>query len=194
MPMTLLERLQQLGPVSERQLQAVLKQGTELKLKKGEFFSRPGEPATRFAIVLEGLLRHYYVDAKGRESVKAFRGPNELSASYAEMLQAKPSRSFIQALEPATLLCFDYATFNRLADQSLELQRLARRLTEAQFVGKEQREHDFLQLSAEERYQQFVRERGDHLAHVPLHHIASYIGITPVALSRIRARLVKSRR
>ena len=56
----------------------------------------------------------------------------------------------------------------------------------AQVVGKEQREYEFLQLSAEERYVQFCRERKEHLSHVPLHQIASYIGITPVALSRIR--------
>ncbi|HEY1086381.1 MAG TPA: Crp/Fnr family transcriptional regulator, partial [Archangium sp.] len=142
-------------------------------------------------IVRSGLVRHYYVDAKGRESVKAFRGPGDFSAPYAELIQRKRSRTFIQALVKSELLAFDVAKFEALADGSLELQRLARRLVEQNFVWKEQREYEFLQLSAEERYRQFCAERPEHLAHIPQHQVASYIGITPVALSRIRARLTK---
>jgi CRP-like cAMP-binding protein len=144
-----------------------------------------------FAIVRAGLLRHYYVDAKGRESVKAFRGPGEFSAPYAELIQRKPSRTFIQALAPTELLTFEVAAFDALADGSLELQRLARRFVEQHFVAKEQREYEFLMLTAEERYRQFCAERPEHLSHIPQHQVASYIGITPVALSRIRARGVK---
>jgi hypothetical protein len=65
---------------------------------------------------------------------------------------------------------------------------------EQHFVAKEQREYEFLQLSAEERYRQFCAERPEHLAQIPQHQVASYIGITPVALSRIRARVTRGRK
>jgi CRP-like cAMP-binding protein len=139
------------------------------------------------------LVRHYYVDSRGRESVKAFRGPGEFSAPYAEIILRKPSRTFIQALAPTELLTFDVTRFDALAEDSLELQRLARRFVEQHFVAKEQREYEFLQLSAEERYRQFCAERPEHLSHIPQHQVASYIGITPVALSRIRARATKKK-
>jgi CRP-like cAMP-binding protein len=190
----LADRVSKALGVPARQVQPLLDLAAEESLKKGEFFTRPGEPVSRFAIVLEGLVRHYYVDARGKESVKAFRGPFEFSGPYAELISGRPSRTFIQALFPARLLCLKWVELQRAAERSAELQGMLRRFAEASFVAKEQREYEFLQLSAEERYQQFCRERADYLAHVPLHQIASYIGITPVALSRIRARLARKGR
>lgn len=187
------ERLSQLSPLGSKTWTALLATASELSFRKSEFFSQPGWPSARFGIVLTGLVRHFYVDAKGRESVKAFRGPFEFSAPYAELILKKPSRTFIQALAPTTLLCFDMEKVDALAEGSLDLQRLARRFVELHFVQKEQREYEFLQLSAEERYARFCAERPEHLAHIPQHQVASYIGITPVALSRIRARRVKRR-
>jgi CRP-like cAMP-binding protein len=184
-------RITQLGSLSAAAFAKFLALAAPLTLEKGALWVKADEPVRCFAIVRSGLVRHYYVDAKGRESVKAFRGPGDFSAPYAELIQRKPSRTFIQALVKSELLAFDVAEFEALADGSLELQRLARRLVEQNFVWKEQREYEFLQLSAEERYRQFCAERPEHLAHIPQHQVASYIGITPVALSRIRARLTK---
>ncbi|MFT3713091.1 MAG: Crp/Fnr family transcriptional regulator [Archangium sp.] len=191
---TLFERFTALGPMARGTFEQFISLGEERTLEKHAFWSRPGEPVHHFAVVLEGLVRHYYVDAKGRESVKAFRGPGEFSAPYAEIIQRKPSRTFIQALAPTRLLTFDVDTFEAMASKSLEVQRLARRFVELHFVGKEQREYEFLQLSAEERYARFCAERPEHLTHIPQHQVASYIGITPVALSRIRARTVKRKK
>lgn len=186
--MDLFEQLSRLGPLSKPTFERLLALAEERTLEKNAFFSQPGEAVTQFAIVQAGLLRHFYVDAKGRESVKAFRGPGEFSAPYAELIQRRPSRTFIQALAKTQLLTFELERFEAMAEDSLELQRLARRFVEQHFVAKEQREYEFLQLSAEERYRRFCAERPDHLSHIPQHQVASYIGITPVALSRIRAR------
>ncbi len=187
--MDLYAQLLRLGPLSKATYGALVRISEERVLAKQAFWSEPGAPVTHFAIVLEGLVRHFYVDAKGRESVKAFRARGEFSAPYAELIQRKPSRTFIQALEPTRLLTFDVVKFEALAEDSLELQRLARRFVELHFVAKEQREYEFLQLTAEQRYRQFCAERPEHLSHIPQHQVASYIGITPVALSRIRARV-----
>jgi len=186
-------KLTAFGPMQPKTFERLLQFAEERTLEKQEFWSQPGRPVTHFGIVLEGLVRHFYVDAKGRESVKAFRGPGEFSAPYAEIILRKPSRTFIQALAPTRLLAFEVEGFEALAADSLELQRLARRFVELHFVGKEQREYEFLQLSAEQRYAQFCAERPEHLSHIPQHQVASYIGITPVALSRIRARLARRR-
>lgn len=190
----LAERLNAIAPLSPKTLKTLLAMGTPRTLGKGEFFTRPGQPATRFAIVRAGLMRHYYVDARGKESVKAFRGPLEVSGPYAEILLRKPSRTFIQALTFAELLVFEVADIDAAAERSLELQRLVRRFVELQFVAKEQREYEFLMLSAEERYRQFRASLPELLHHIPQHQIASYIGITPVALSRIRGRLARAAR
>lgn len=184
-------KLSQWGPLSAKTFGKLLGLAEPRSLAKQEFWSRADQPVAHFAIIRSGLVRHFYVDAKGRESVKAFRGPGEFSAPYAELIQRRPSRTYIQALAPTELLTFEVAKFDALAEDSLELQRLARRFVEQHFVAKEQREYEFLQLSAEERYRQFCAERPEHLSHIPQHQVASYIGITPVALSRIRARVAK---
>lgn len=182
-------RLGAIAPLSPKTLRTLLDLGRRESLSKGEFFTRPGQRATRFAVVLSGLVRHFYVDAKGKESVKAFRGPFEVSGPYAEILLERPSRTFIQALTDCELLVFAVADVDAAAERSIELQRLVRRFVELQFVAKEQREYEFLLLSAEERYRQFCASLPQLLHHIPQHQIASYIGITPVALSRIRGRL-----
>jgi len=185
---TLRARLSALAPLSPKTWKALLSLGERRALPKGSLFTRPGEPATHFAVLLSGLLRHYYVDARGKESVKAFRVPMEVSAPYAELIQRKPSRTHIEALADSELLIFRYDDFEAAAEGSIELQRLARRFGEVHFVQKEQREYEFLMLSAEERYRQFCARLPELLQHIPQHQVASYIGVTPVALSRIRAR------
>jgi len=186
------DRLTRFAPLSTSSWKTLVNLGQRQSLSKGAFFTRPGEPSTRFAVVLSGWLRHFYVDAKGKESVKAFRGPLEVSGPYAEILQRRPSRTFIEALTNAELLVFEVAKVDAAAERSLELQRLVRRFVEVQFVAKEQREFEFLMLSAEERYRQFCTSFPDLVTVLPQYQIASYIGITPVALSRIRARSARS--
>ncbi len=180
--------LSSLAPLPKTKWRALLAHARVVALGKGGLFSQPGRAADRFAVVLRGLVRHYYVDAHGRESVKAFRGRLELTAPLAEMILDRPSRTFIEALGETALLVFRTADFERAAEHDVSLQRLARRIVERDFVFKEQREYEFLQLSAEERYRRLCAERPDTVALIPQYQVASYIGITPVALSRIRAR------
>ncbi len=187
------DRLGSLAPISEKTWKTIVALGTRTFLAKGASFSQPGAPATHFAVVLSGLLRHFYLDPNGKESIKAFRGPMEVSGPYAEIIQRRPSRTFIEALTNAELFVFEVAEVDAAAETSLELQRLVRRFVEVQFVAKEQREYEFLLLSAEERYRQFCERLPELLQHIPQHQIASYIGITPVALSRIRGRIRRTR-
>lgn len=185
----LYQRFSRVAPLTRKTWRAMLAPGRRQRLARGAFFSRPGESAAQFAIVLEGVLRHYYVDPKGREHVKDFSIEGDLAAPYAEMISRAPSRTYIEAIAPSELLVFEIAAFDALASRSLEVARFARALSDGYFVAKEQREYEFLQLTAEERYRQFCQRSPAVVQHVPLYQVASYIGVTPVALSRIRARL-----
>lgn len=158
-----------------------------LKLPRGEFFLRPGDDADRVAVVRSGLVRFYYVDRDGREATKAFRGAGELVAAYSELLTGKPSRTHIQAVEDTELLTLDHARLRALYGAHPCWQELGRRIAEEHYVNKEQREYEFLQLSALERYRQFEERYPGLAARLPQYHIASYLGITPVALSRLRS-------
>lgn len=158
-----------------------------LSLRRGEFFLRPGDDARRVAVVRKGLLRFFYVDREGREATKAFRGEGELVAAFSEALTGRPARTSIQAVEDCELLTLDYRRLVALYPAHPCWQELGRRIAEEHYVNKEQREYEFLQLSALERYRLFEERWPGLAARLPQYHIASYLGITPVALSRLKA-------
>jgi CRP-like cAMP-binding protein len=155
------------------------------RLRKGELFIKPGDASGRFGLVRSGLLRFYYVGADGSDATKAFRGPGEFAAAYAEMLMGAPSRTHIEALEDSELLVADYARIKGLYRRHAGWQELGRLIAENFYINKERREFELLQLSARERYALFDQEYPGLAKRIPQYHVASYLGITPVALSRI---------
>ncbi len=157
-------------------------------LAAGESFVRSGEPATEFAFVLSGVLREFYLTADGTEYNKSFCLAGDFTGSYADLLSGKPSTADIEAITPARLMVGTYRNFVALFDVHPCWERLGRLTAEHLLMIKARREYEFLALSATQRYE-LLRERYPHLEDaVPQYHIASYLGITPVALSRIRAR------
>lgn len=160
----------------------------EQVLAKRGHFLRPGDPADRFAVVLEGVFRAVRVSARGTESVKAFRAEGELIGAYAEMLQGLPSMTSIEALEPSRVLVFQVRDLAALERGHVCWERLARRVAEQHFILKERREQEFLDLSAEERLVRFWEAHPHLKGRVPQRDVAAYLGITDVALSRIMAR------
>ncbi len=160
----------------------------EQTLAKRELFLQPGDPADRFAVVLQGVFRAVRVSARGGESIKAFRAEGELIGPYAEMLQRVPSMTAIEALEPSRVLVFQARDFQALERGHMCWERLARRVAEHHFIIKERREQEFLDLSAEERLVKFWEEHPHLKGRVPQRDVAAYLGITDVALSRIMSR------
>lgn len=158
-------------------------------LPRGSLLVRAGEMPQTIAFVCEGILRLYYLDANGREYTKSFCVEHELVAAYSALLLGKPSRLFIEALEDVRLLVTDYRDYQALSTQHPCWQQVNRRQVELLFIKKELRESTLLLDDAETRYRQFLAEHPGLEARVKQHYIASYLGITPVSLSRIRANM-----
>lgn len=158
-------------------------------LSRGEFFIRAGDVPQTIGFVISGILRLYYVDADGNESTKSFCAENSFVAAYSALLLRQSSRLFIQALEDAKLLIADYSAYRSLSESQTSLQQLNCKIAEALFIKKERRESAFLLDDAKTRYLSFLEEYPGLEARLKQHHIASYLGITPVTLSRIRAQL-----
>lgn len=157
----------------------------ERKVKKGEIILKPGDSADTFCLIISGFMRMYYIDQKGNEYTKTFRSKYDIASPYAEMLQNIPSRIYIDALEDSTILFFKYKDFVKLYDRHICWNILGRKFAEKYFIVKEHREYEFLLLSAKERYECFCKDY-QHLMHkIPQYQIASYLGITPVSLSRL---------
>ncbi len=179
-----LQRLAPIPPEQWARLEGFLR---PRRLAKGRAFIEPGQPADEAAIVVTGLFRFYYTDQDGREATKAFRGPGEMLAAYAELLDKRPSRTTIEALEDSEILVVRYERVTALYDDHACWQELGRVIAEDHYRQRERREQELLLNSATERYRDFLKEKPELAAKLPQKLIASYLGITPVALSRISA-------
>lgn len=184
-----LASLQLLADVPDAELAKLLSLCRPAALCRGEHLLRAGETPRSLAFVESGLLRLYYLDADGREFTKSICMEGEVVAAYSALLLDEPSRLFIEALEDTRLLVVDYRAYQELAAGHPCWAVVNQRRAEALFIKKEQREAALLLDDAETRYRQFLADHPGLEARVRQHHIASYLGITPVALSRIRARL-----
>ena len=151
----------------------------------------PGSSAHEILFVARGLLRFYYPSDDGRESNKAFVAENEFAGALASANLGVPLLYGIEALEPSTVLAARYTDFAALMDADPAFERLGRKLAELILARKERRTRAFLLQSATERYQDLERLHPDLLQRVPLFHLASYLGITDVHLSRLRRGLIQ---
>jgi CRP-like cAMP-binding protein len=136
-----------------------------------------------------GIARYYYLTPDGKEFNKSFARDGQVLSSVSSLVNGTPSPFFIQALEPCECLSIAYMDLTALCDDYREWDTLVRRLLEQLVIKKERREADFLLLSAAEQYKKFLIEFADVADRIPHYHVASYLGITDVALSRIRKRL-----
>jgi CRP-like cAMP-binding protein len=162
-------------------------------LAKGEHLLLAGARATEIAVVTEGLLREYFVIAGGgrgtvNERTKAFITEAQVSGSLADILSGSPSRAFIVADEPTRLLVARYADHQALALRSPAWAALGRAGIERLLLAKAEREWELLGLDADSRYDAFRRRFPGLEARVAARHVASYLGITAVHLSRLRGR------
>ena len=154
----------------------------------GSHLLRAGERATNGAMVLRGVLREFFILADGKERTRWFAREGDLIGSLSDLLSGLPARASIVALTPAKVLVVPWVAFDNLCQREHSWSMFARRLAESLYIRKSEREYELLALPADERYQRF-RERHPGLeTRVSQVHVASYLGITPEHLSRLRRR------
>jgi CRP-like cAMP-binding protein len=157
-------------------------------LDKGTHFLQIGEVARYIGFVNSGSLRMYYL-ADGKEVNIRFFLPNGYAACYQSLSFGEPSRYGIEALEEAELVIFDNSTLEKAYAQSHRWERFGRRVAELLFMQAERKIESLLFMTAEERYVQLLAEYPMIFSHVPLYHIASYLGVERETLSRLRNKI-----
>lgn len=181
--------LGRLAPLSDESWAAGEPFFTAHRLAAGEHVIGAGDVVDRVYFLTSGLARYYYLTPGGKELNKSFSTEGQVLSSISSLVEGAPSPFFVQALEPSECLSIKYADVLALGEKHRQWEVVARRLVEILAIKKELREADFLLLSAAERYQKFLEEHARFVGRIPNYHIASYLGITEVALSRIRGRL-----
>lgn len=174
--------------LDEAERQALVERSRVRRLKKRGFILQEGEVCRSYAFVVEGCLRMYEMDADGVEHNLQFAQENEWIVDIGSFHAEKPSSLFIEALEPSTVVCIEHADLLHLYTQHPKFDRNFRVIIEDQFVELQQRLLRRNASSAEQRYAHFVEQHPALAARVPGVHIASYLGVTPEFLSRLRAK------
>jgi CRP-like cAMP-binding protein len=157
-----------------------------MTLKKGEFFQRQGEVARLGAFVCKGFLRSYVIDNKGKEHIIQFAPESWWISDKIGMSKDAPATYFIDAIEDSELLTTDMqghlTMLEKVAGYGASFQKGMQKRTAA----KDIRIVHSLTSTAEERYNDFLATYPTIAQRVPQHMLASYLGITPETLSRIR--------
>jgi CRP-like cAMP-binding protein len=162
----------------------------EKKYDKGEFFIQEGEYCNYVGFIDKGLFSYYYL-IDGNRSTRQFFFANNFISNYSCFLSNEKSKAIIQALEKSSVTLIHKSSLSQLYQNFPKFQQLGRMITENLFLIISEKYESFLLESAEERYLNLIENRPKVIQNIPQYMIASYLGITPEGLSRIRKRLAR---
>ena len=157
----------------------------KIELKKGEFFLKEGQYCRKVAYIEKGAILYYEL-IDGDEKVCDFAFENDWITQYKSMLNSIPSKLNIRSLEPTTLCQISLDQMTALMDIMPKANLLRSSLAEQYFTESAERASNLANLKAEERYRKMVQQKPELLQRVPQYYVASYLGIKPQSLSRIR--------
>ena len=179
--------LRQVSPLSDQDIDALLAHAKRLSLPKGAVLLRAGESAQTTGFVLSGGLREYYVLDDGTERTKGFNLAGGFTGSLSDLISGAASRVWIVAEAPSVLVNTPWSVYAQLIESSPAWARFARKMAEALYMAKVDREYELLALDAAQRYQRLLARWPTLETVFSQRDIASYIGVTPVHLSRLRS-------
>lgn len=162
---------------------------SEKQIRKDNAFIRTGEYPKTIGFVKEGLFRYYYMNNEGIEFTKGFFVENTIISSYSAILENRGSYFTIEALEDSIIEQVSYDKFNVLFSQHPCWNQFLVPVLQKGYIVKEEREREFLLYDAEQRYKAFLKKYPGLDQRLKKNIIASYLGIMPESLSRIRKKM-----
>jgi len=185
---SLLNSIQNLITLSPKEIGTVKSLFKEKHYKKGDFFLEEGRICKHVGFVAKGLMR-FYINHDGEEKTYGFSKENDYVCNYESFLPQKPSTKIIQALEDSLLFVISYDDLQILYRSVSEGERFGRIAIEAVFIQMLKDLSSFYTETPQLRYDRFLRNHPDLQQRISQYHIASFVGVKPQSLSRIRKRI-----
>jgi CRP-like cAMP-binding protein len=159
--------------------------------KKGEFYNEYHNVCKHLGFIIQGVFRIYRADEDtSEEKNMLFFSEGKFVASYTSFLSQEPCNYYTASVDTSLILYIHIDHLNKLYRESHQWERFGRFIAETAFHQLMSNTEGFLFKSAEERYQDMIKQHPEIFSTVPLYHLASYLGIAGPSLSRIRKRMV----
>ena len=184
---SLFQYFKKFSPLSKEAENAIIEICSIVTIKKNKDLQPMGHTCKTIYFIKKGVARIYYFK-DGIDITERFFFENSIIARVESLFTGKPSRKAIQILDDAEIIAINSTQLFKLYDTFPEIERLFRKIFEAAYVDTVNRIEGMQFHSAEERYNALLTEAPNVLIRVPLKHVASYLGITQVSLSRIRGQ------
>ena len=170
--------------------EALLKQYlTPKKIRKKQYLLQEGDVCKHSAFVEKGALRAYVLDEKGDEHITAFALEGWAISDLPSFMRQEPAALNIEALEDCELVLISKAAHDDLLQKLPKYETYMRIMVTNAYIALQKRMTSMISLTLEERYKEFT-QMNQHLSQrVPQHMIASFMGLSPETLSRVRSRL-----
>ena len=159
------------------------------ELKKGDSIGSEGEISKDIYILKSGVIRSFYTDEKGKDYIRHIFTPLRATGALGAMILNKPSRLSYDCLSDCEVYSINFNDFKKLTYKDKNLANLYASILEIIFLTLESKIYDLSVLNATERYLKLKKQIPEIENLIPQYHIASYLNITPVQLSRIRKEI-----
>jgi CRP-like cAMP-binding protein len=190
MKQKLVEYFSQISPLTAEEAEAIKESSVIKNYKKGTFLLKEGQLATNTFFVFEGLIRQFVL-ADGEERTTTFFTENQWVISLNGFDESQPSQHYWLCEEDCVLLIGNDNSAQNIFKIHPRLESIARKIIENTFSEYQQMMMNYLKDSPEQRYLRLIETKPDLIQRIPQYQLASYIGVKPESLSRIRKRLMK---
>lgn len=175
--------------VTDNDIELIIKAFTLVNVEKNALLLKESQVPKYLYFINSGYLRLYHY-ADGEEITTHINCPPGFITSFNNFIHATPSDSYLQCVTTCELLCIKQEDLISLYSKDKKWAEFGNAIYQKSLTYNEQRMKDMLTLSAEDRYQKLLSEYPDIIQNVPLQYIASFLGIRPESLSRIRRKII----
>lgn len=174
--------------ITDKDEPVILSSFESASVKKKKDLLVAGDTCKYIYFITKGCLRSFYIDSKGVEHIYQIRMDNNWISDLESFFTQKPSKYNIEAIEDTQMLRIPFERMEQLYTEVPKLERYFRILFQKAYINALKRLNATMWETAMDRYNNMLKEHPDMFQRVPLAYIASYLGITPESLSRIRKR------
>ncbi len=184
------EQIKSLGStLTEQNIALILPILKEKSFKKGEIVLKAGDICAEAYFITKGLMRSFHQIPNGSQKTYVISSEHNIFTEHSSFVSQKPSKDFLEALEDTDVLYFSHQDLMNLYHDSHEWESVGRKISDINFIVARNRLRSLMNDDAQTRYGDFLKSYQNMLEIIPQHIVASYLGITPQSLSRLKREI-----